>query len=515
MRSFTTLRNSAWGIVQQVIVCVISLFSRRVMIETIGQQGVGLNALLTSIISLLSLAELGIGTAIVFHMYGPIARNDKLHIARLMHCYKMVYRVIALAILLIGVCILPFMKWIVRDVSYSNAYVMLIFILFLVQTTSSYFFTYKRSMLIADQKQYVIAIFDLIYKVVTIIGGIVVLKMTGELAYYLILLIIGTVLNNMLISKYVDKQYPYINEMKERLPGEELRSIFRDVKNIFVGKLSGVITTSTDNILITAFVGTIQTGLFSNYTIIFNTLVSVTKQLSGGMRGSVGNLIAVEQPEHVKVVLERMLFMMFLIASFCAGCLTGLVDRFITLAFGDGLLIGRTTVYILILNLYIMTLDIPISSMVAAAGMFRYDKWIAITGTVMNLIVSVIFGKMYGMAGILAGTAVTYVIQFSFKLIIFYAKYLKQNGVRIFAKIGLFTLTTVLECIVIAFICGQVYVINAYVSFLICAGISALLPVVIGSLLFCRTNEFQYTIAIIKTICSKIFGKRGGELAQH
>lgn len=515
MRSFATLKNSAWGIAQQVIVCVLSMFSRRVMIETIGQQGVGLNALLTSIISLLSLAELGIGTAIVFHMYGPIARNDKIHISRLMHCYKMVYRVIALVILLIGICILPFMKWIVRDVSYSNAYVMLIFVLFLVQTTSSYFFTYKRSMLIADQKQYVIVIFDLIYKVVTIIGGIVVLKMTGELAYYLVLLIIGTVLNNILISKYVDKLYPYIKEMQERLPKEELRSIFRDVKNIFVGKLSGVITTSTDNILITAFVGTIQTGLFSNYNIIFNTLVSVTKQLSGGMRGSVGNLIAVEQPEHVRVVLERMLFMMFLIASFCAGCLTGLIDRFITIAFGDGLLIGRTTVYILILNLYIMILDIPISSMVAAAGMFRYDKWISIAGTVMNLIVSVIFGKWYGMAGILAGTAVTYVIQFSFKLLIFYTKYLNRNGVRIFAKIGLFTLVTVLECMAIALMCKHVNVINAYVSFLICAGISAVLPIVISSLLFCRTDEFRYTFAIIKTICSRIFDRNGNGLTQH
>lgn len=498
MRSFATLKNSAWGIIQQMIVCVLSIFSRRVMIQTIGQQGVGLNALLTSVISVLSLAELGIGTAIVYHMYGPISRGDKPRIAKLMHCYKVVYRIIAMIIIVLGLCLLPFMDSIVKDVTYSREYISFLFILFLLQTTSSYFFTYKRSMLSADQKQYIIIIFDLIYKLVTIIGGIIVLKLTGELAYYLIFLIVCTIVNNILISKRVDKMYPYINEMKGKLTKDETRVIFRDVRHIFVEKLSGVITTSTDSILINTFVGTIQTGLFSNYNIVLNTLVSVTKQFSGGMRGSVGNLIAMESPEHISKVLGRLMFIMFFIASFCACCLTGMIDRFITLAFGEGLLIGRFSVYVLIFNLYMTTVEIPVWSMMTASGLFQYDKWVSVLGSVVNLVISFVFGKKYGMPGILAGTSATYIIQFVLKSIFFHTKYLKLSAVKMLVSNGALILLTAVECAAVTFVCERINMINGYVSFLLCVCVSVAIPLAVNSLLFFRTDEFRYAFLTIK-----------------
>ena len=500
MRSFATIKNSVWGIAQQVVVCALSIFSRGVMIETIGQQGVGLNALLTSVISLLSLAELGIGAAIVYHMYDPIAKGDKVRIVKLMHCYKVMYRIIAGVILLLGLCLLPFMESIVKDVTYSRAYVSLIFLLFLVQTTSSYLFTYKRSMLSADQKQYVMIAFDLLYKLVTIIGGILVLKLTGELVYYLLLLIVCTVANNLLISWHVDRLYPFLKEGRGRLTLQETRLIFHDVKHIFVGKLSEVVITSTDSILINMFVGTIQTGLYSNYNIVLNTLVSATKQFSGGMRGSIGNLIATEKPEHVGKVLGRLLFVMFFIASFCTGCLTGLIDRFITLAFGEGLLLGRISVIVLIFNLYMRTMEIPIANMISAAGLFQYDKWISIAGAAVNLVISLVFGKWYGMAGILFGTAATYVVIFVLKCVVFCTKYLHENGVGMLLKAAGFTLVAALECVLIAWVCNRIDAGNAYLSFLLCACVSAALPIGLNCLLFFGTDEFRYAWSVTKSV---------------
>lgn len=204
MRSAATMKNSAWGILSQAVACFLSLFSRRVMLETIGVEGVGLNAFLMSVIAMLSLAELGIGTAIVYHMYVPLAENDTDRIVRLMNFYKTVYRAIAVAIVLLGLALLPFMDRIVKDVSYSRGYVSLIFVLFLLQTTSSYLFTYKRSLLSADQKQYIITLYDMGYKIVTVIAGIAVLKLTHELAWYLVLLTVATVAENLLISRRVE-----------------------------------------------------------------------------------------------------------------------------------------------------------------------------------------------------------------------------------------------------------------------------------------------------------------------
>lgn len=503
MRSTATMKNSIWGIASQVVVCVLSMFSRRVMLDTIGVEGVGLNAFLTSVITMLSLAELGIGTAIVYHMYAPLAKNDIKQITRLMNFYKTVYRVIALVILLIGLALLPFMDKIVDDVSYSKQYVAMIFILFLIQTTSSYLFTYKRSLLSADQKQYIITAFDLAYKIVTIIVGIVVLKLTRELAYYLILLIVCTVGENILISKRTDKLYPYIRDKNDKLPKREMRRIAGDVKNIFVGKISGVITNSTDSILINVLVGTVQTGLYSNYNIILGTLSATVNQLSAAMKGSIGNLVASESPEHINRVLNRLLFIMFLIGSFCACCLTGLIDPFIELVFGKNLLLSRITVYICIFNMYMTAVDIPVWSMVAASGLFKYDKYISIAGSGINLIVSYFLGRRIGMAGVLAGTSCTYVIQFTLKIILFYSKFLKRSSIRLFAKNIAFLAVTAAECTLVSFITGRIRISDPYIGFVAFACVSAVIPIICGSLVFCRSEEFLYSIRLAKGIFLK------------
>ena len=504
MRSKATVKNSIWGVAQQVIVCIMSLFSRRVMIDTIGVQGVGLNAFLNSVITMLSLAELGIGTAIVYHMYAPLARDDRAQLARLMQAYKKIYRIIACAIMLLGLALLPFMDKIVNDVEYSKGYVSLIFVLFLVQTTSSYLFTYKRSILSADQKQYVITAFDLAYRVVTVVLGIGILLATHELAYYIIMLTVCTVAENVLISKKADKLYPFINEKTEPLPQDEKKQIAKDVSNIFVGKVSGVVTNSTDSVLINAFVGTVQTGLYSNYNIIIGTLNATMRQFSDAMRGSVGNLIAVETPQHIDCVLRRILFIMYFVASFCACCLVGLIDPFVTLAFGEGLLLERFTVFVCIANLFVSALSIPVYSMVAASGLFRYDKYISVAGSGINLILSFVLGKKIGMAGILIGTFSTYAVQTVLKIILLYKKQLGLNCISIFVKCAVYFATAFVACAVTDFCTSLISLANPYVDFVLSAVVSVVVPVVFNSAVYCRTAEFAYGLGYIKNIGRKI-----------
>ncbi len=507
MRSEATLKNSIWGIAQQVIVCVLSLFSRRVMIDTIGIEGVGLNAFLNSVISMMSLAELGIGSAIIYHMYAPIAKGDRERVAKLMHAYKIMYRLIAAVILLVGICLLPLLDRIVDDVSYSRGYVSLIFILFLIQTTSSYLFTYKRSMLSADQKQYIITMCDLVYKTVTVFLGIAVLKITGELAYYIIMLTVCTVAENIFISAKVNKMYPYLGQMKGKLPRTEVRGIAHDVKNIFIGKLSGVITTSTDSVLINILVGTVQNGLYSNYNIILGTLSATLRQFSDAMRGSVGNLIAVEEPGHINKVFSRLMFIMFFIASFCACCLTGLVDPFVTLAFGKGLLLERYTVYVCILNLYMSAVTIPIYSMVAAAGLFKTDKYISVAGSLTNLILSFFLGRKIGMTGILIGTAATYIVQFVLKIILFYGRFLKLSSRAVFLKNIVYAGAVFLECMAVEFITGKISIKNPYAEFAVFGVISCAVPVAVNTVLFFKTEEFSYSAEMVLANMRRILHK--------
>lgn len=464
------------------------------MIDTIGVEGVGLNGLLTNVVAVLSLADMGINAAIVFHMYKPIAQKDEETLTRLMNFYRSVYRIIAGTILVIGLCLMPFMKYIVHDTSYTDGYVRLIYFLFLVQTTTSYLFAYKRSLLSADQKQYIITIFDLVYKIVTIIAGIIILKLTSELAYYLIFMIAAAIVNNMFIARKVDAMYPFVKNTGLALQKEHRRSIFGDVKNIFIGRMSGTITTSTDNILISALVGTYTVGLYNNYTIIINTLTSMMNQISYAMTGSMGNLLATETGEYIEGVLKKLSFIMFFMAAFCCICLSSLIDPFITLAFGKGLLLKRYVVYVCITVFYFATVRIPVWNMVQVSGLFKTDKFIAITGSVINLIVSFVLGKMIGIAGILIGTVCTYVIQYNLKVILLYKRILKKNPVRMLLRTYFYFALTAAECLICSFLTSRLPIADPYIKFIVTGICSVCFALGLNCALFSKKAEFSYFV---------------------
>ena len=493
MRAEATFRNSIWGLIQQAVICFLSIFARRIMIDTIGVEGVGLNGLLTNVVAVLSLAEMGVGSAIVFHMYKPLAENDTDMISRLMSFYRTVYRIIAFAVFAIGLCLMPFLKYIVHDVPFSNGYVMWIYLLFLLQTSTSYLFAFKRSILSADQKQYIIVIVDLVFKIVTILLGIAVLLLTRSFSLYLILLLVSGIINNIAISSKVDKLYPYLKKTKLSLQKEYRRSIFKDIKNIFIGRMSATITNSTDNILISALVGTIVTGLYSNYTIIINAITSVMNQFSYAMTGSIGNLLATEAPEYIEKVLKRLIFALFFIAAFCCVCLTCLIDPFIVLAFGSkDLLLQRYVVYICIGVFYFATVKIPVWNMVTAAGLFKTDKYVAIAGSTINLIVSFALGKIIGIAGILLGTICTYVIQYNLKIILFYTKFLHRKYFKILMSTYFYFAFTALECFLMGNVVKILPVSNPYLHFIISGVIAVAAGAGINGLIFFKKPEFNY-----------------------
>ena len=189
-------------------------------------------------------------------------------------------------------------------------------------------------------------------------------------------------------------------------------------------------------------VGTIQVGLYSNYTIVLNTLTNVVNQLSAAMSGSIGNLLATGSKAHVDVVLRRLLFLMYGIASFCCTCLLCLLDPFITLVFGNEMVLDFPVVCVCVLNFFLATMRIPVWNMLSASGLFKRDKYISIAGSTVNLVVSFVLGKEIGMLGILIGTTCTYAIQFVLKILLFYRRFLHRPCRKLFLQLGLYLALT-------------------------------------------------------------------------
>lgn len=517
MRTQATIRNALWGILQQAVLCVLGLLSRRVMLQTIGVSGVGLNGLLTNVLSLLSLTEMGVGSVIIYHMYAPLANGDWEKICRLMQFYRNVYRRIALAMTGAGLLLVPFLPYLVRGVHYSHSYVTAVFLLFLAQTASSYLFSYKRSLLSADQKQYVITIVDLVFRIVSVIGGIAVLLLTRELLCYLFFLLITGILNNLALSRRVDRLYPELLRSRAQLPRERRKKIFRNVRDLFIGKLSWTITSSTDNLLISALVGTIQVGLYSNYTIVLNTLTNVVNQLSAAMSGSIGNLLATGSKAHVDAVLRRLLFLMYGIASFCCTCLLCLLDPFIALVFGKEMVLDFPVVCVCILNFFLATMRIPIWNMLSASGLFKRDKYISIAGSTVNLVVSFVLGKEIGMLGILIGTTCTYAIQFVLKILLFYRHFLHRPCKKLFLQLGLYLALTLALTGCAYGLCGWIATGTAIADFVLKGLLAAGFSLGSNLLLFCRTDSFRALRQVFydsrnryKSNKSRATGEKGG-----
>ena len=333
-RTSNVIRNVIGGVGGQLFTSILSFVCRTYFINLLGATYLGVNGLFANILSLLSLAELGIGPAIVFSMYKPIKDNDLEQIARLMNFYKKAYRIIAVVVSVCGLALVPFLPYLIKDTS-GIENLSLIFILILLNTSVSYLFAYKGSMLNADQKAYVCVIFRNIFAVVQNIVQIVVLILTGNFLLYLIVQIITTFLANLVQAIYVNKKYPFLVKYKQaKISKDDQKNVMKNVKGMMLHKVGGFVLNSTDNLVISKFVGIIAVGIYSNYLMIINIIKGFVSQLTGATSASVGNLIASETQEKSYKVFNSMFFAYTWVYSFCFICFWVIFQPFVSLWLG-------------------------------------------------------------------------------------------------------------------------------------------------------------------------------------
>ena len=199
-RTSSTIKNLFWAFIGQGIGLIISFISRIFFLKILGSEYLGLNGLFTNILTVLSLAELGIGTAIIYSLYRPLAVKDELKIKQLMFFYKKTYIIIGIIILILGIAITPFLKYLINDIPNID-YIWLIYILFVIYTSVSYFYSYKRNLIIADQNRYIATIYRYLFYILLNITQIIYLVITKDYFGFLVLQIIFTILENIFVSK--------------------------------------------------------------------------------------------------------------------------------------------------------------------------------------------------------------------------------------------------------------------------------------------------------------------------
>lgn len=404
-RTEYTMINTAVGIGGYVLNTILGFVCRVVFTKCLSADYLGVNGLFTNILSMLSLAELGVGGAVVYALYKPLALHDEEKVAALVRFYAKAYRLIGMVVAALGLALLPFLHLIIREAPEIRESITLLYLINLFNTASTYFFSYRSSLIIASQRNYVVAGVNYAITILQSAIQIILLYATHNYIWYLLVQTVGIFLYNILVFVLCGRMFPYIRRKDIRgLEPEEKKSLFANVRDLMIYKVSGLLVHSTDNILITFFKGLSSTGLISNYNLLVSTLGTLMNLLFNGLTASVGNHNAIESDEKKYEMFSFLNLMNFWIFGWGAVGILLCSSDLVQLFFGDKYLMPWTIPAVLALNFFSVGLMNAVWTYKHTMGLFRQGRFIQFFTGILNVVYSVLLGQRWGVFGILIAT---------------------------------------------------------------------------------------------------------------
>ncbi|MCR5144580.1 MAG: lipopolysaccharide biosynthesis protein [Lachnospiraceae bacterium] len=489
---------------------ILSFVARTVFIYVLETQYLGVNGLFSNILTVLSLSELGIGGAIIFHMYKPIAEGNIKRQQELMNLYRRMYTFVGIFIFVVGCILVPFLPQLIKeDASAGIEHLVLIYMIYLVNTASSYFFSYKRSIIFAHQKNYIGTIIDTIFTTIQFVAQILVLLVFKNFIIYLLVQFACNILTNVTVAYKADKMYPFLKEDKKSLPSvSERKSIYKNIGAMFLHKLGDVVVNNTDNLIMSAFVGIIATGIYSNYSMLQASVCTALNGLFGAFTASIGDLNATEDKERLFDIYKILYFLGFWMYGYTAVTFLVMYNPFITLwTQRTDLVFPIEVVLIICVNLYIAGIRKVTINFRDAMGLYWYDRYKPIFESIINLVVSLILVRYMGVMGIFVGTFIsTMTTCFWVEPLVTYKYGFKKPVSHYFKWFIIYAGTTILLGLATYNISNLISGDNLFgilLKFIVC---TVFYNVVIF-ILFGRTKEFKELLNTVKRIWNNVIRK--------
>ena len=499
MRTKKTFINMCAKFVNQIVVILLGLISRRVMIDSVGVQYLGINGVLENVFTIISLAESGIGVAMVYSLYKPLAEKNEHVIKGLMQFYRKSYHILAAFTLCAGLAMIPFLPVFLKGNTVNNT--LIIYFLFLFQAVTSYLFTYKVSLNNADQNQYIVTIINTISQTLVLIIKIAVLYFWKNYIVFLTIDIVFNLARNLVISHIVDKMYPFLKDKEQVILDKEIKEpLYKNIKALFIGKLGYIVSVASDNLVISSKLSVISVGLYSNYTTIIAAASNFVKIFISSSTASVGNAVASETKENVYRIFKKMLFINFWIYTVCAVGMFCLLTPFVeNIWLGKEFGLGNMTTLFIVCNFFLDGIMAPIDSVKNSAGIYWNDRYIPIASALLNLFLSILFVQKYQIAGVLIGTIVSKVtLSFWIQPLLVYKLLFKKNLLDYFGLIIKY-LSAFLGITAICYMGLQILNLRMNFIILVLEGILVLAVTnLILWILFGRTVEFRELIELVK-----------------
>ncbi|WP_394895921.1 lipopolysaccharide biosynthesis protein [Clostridium paraputrificum] len=403
-------RNAIFVLLAYIFRMICSFIVRTIFIKTLSSEYLGLNGLFTNILSILSLAELGIGNAISFSLYKPLKENDTKKVSEYMNYFKRTYRILALLILILGISIMPFLSYIFGESYKVSDNLYFIYSLYLIKTVVSYLLVYKTTLLIADQNQYITSIVNIVYQMLLTIGQVLILVLFKNFILFIMVEMIATILQNVVNTIICNKKYSYLKKSRNTISSKEKRNLHKDIFSAAIYKVSGVVISHTDNLILTKFVSVIIVGIYSNYYLIIHSIMSLIKFTLSSITSSLGNYYVNSDGERTSLVYNSINMISAWLFGLAAVGLYVCLEDFMIFWAGEEYLLSKNITLILIVNFYLLGITEVYNIFRNSFGLFQQAKFIPIFSSAINLVCSLVFVNLWGTIGVFFGTTCAYIL---------------------------------------------------------------------------------------------------------
>lgn len=497
-RTENATRNIFFGIVLKIYNILIPFLMRTAMIYFMGVEYLGLNSLFTSILQVLNLAELGVGSAMVYSMYKPIAEDDNTTICALMKLYRTYYRVIGFVIAAVGCALTPFIPHLIKSDVPAGINIYILYLLNLGATVLSYWlFAYKNSIFQAHQRIDVVSKVTLITNTIQYGLQLFVLWTFYNYYFYVIVMLATQALTNIVTAIYADRIYPQF-KAKGNIPRKEVKKINQRIRDLFTAKLGGVIVNSADTIVISAFLGLTVLAVYQNYYFILTSIIGFVTVIFSSVTAGIGNSLVVETKEKNFSDLVKFTFIICWIAGFCSCCFLNLFQPFMEIWVGKELMLEFSAVVCLVVYYYVYEVNQLLNTYKDAGGIWHEDRFRPLVTAIANFGMNLLMVQFLGLYGIILSTVLSMLLigmpwlfhnlfstLFPYKYLFSYLK-----------KLFFYIFVSILSALVTLFICNFVH-LNNWLTLILRAIICLIIPNLIFLVVYKNTKEFKSTVLLV------------------
>ena len=483
-----------FGSINRLVALLIPFIKRLIILNVLGPQYLGLGSLFQSILSVLSLSELGFSSAVVYNMYKPAAEGNVTKMNALLNFYRRAYRFIGVVIFGVGLGLIPFLPRLIKGTYPANINLTTLYLIYLANTAISYFlFAYKNSLLVVHQRDDVRSTINTFLSVGHTGSQIAVLLITKNYYLFSLLMLLFTILNNLLIARRTKELFPQYKAEGE-LVTEDKAGIKKIVTGTFIGHACGVTRNSLDSICISAFLGLTLTAVYNNYYTILTSVTAFMGIITASFTGGIGNHVATRSVEENFQEMKKLDFIYLWIGGWCTICLLCLYQPFMEIWMGKDMMLSMSAVVLFCMYFYLRKLGNIRYLYTSANGLWWEQRYRALSETAMNLVLNIAMGKLYGVHGIILATMISlFLCNYLWSVSITFRHYFGKEKIKEYYRYqGFETLIMIVSAVGTYLLCSMIHVDGVLSQLLLRAAVCAIVPNLIYFLAFRKTEQFQY-----------------------